>query len=111
MRFSLLFLAAMGATSVAAAGFTLVCDPPATLTACRRDCDPCTQYGQPDCGHTVCHEGCRCREATPPPPYVPPPPYSSKSSPKSSKSSSSKKKGGKRSAIENVELVGAPFQA
>ncbi|MCJ1245275.1 hypothetical protein MMC30_002478 [Trapelia coarctata] len=57
---------------------TLVCDPPATLGACKRDCHCTGSSAQPDCGHPDCHTYCRCREATPPPPYkppTPPPPY------------------------------------
>lgn len=39
----------------------LVCDAPANLATCKRDCDCPGDSLQPDCGHPVCHDNCRCR--------------------------------------------------
>lgn len=40
---------------------TLVCERPATLATCKKDCDCPGDSSQPDCSEPVCHDNCRCR--------------------------------------------------
>lgn len=40
---------------------TLVCERPATLATCKKDCDCPGDSAQPDCSEPVCHDNCRCR--------------------------------------------------
>ena len=36
------------------------CDPPASMAACRNDCDCDFGAAKPDCGHPVCSQHCWC---------------------------------------------------
>ena len=40
---------------------TLVCERPASLAACKKDCRCDGSHQQPDCGHPDCYSNCRCR--------------------------------------------------
>ncbi|EPE30484.1 hypothetical protein GLAREA_03451 [Glarea lozoyensis ATCC 20868] len=63
------------AISVPAPNLRLVCEAPARLSTCQRNCD-CNYIPegstQPDCSEPVCYDNCFCQERTPPPTYYDP---------------------------------------